>query len=398
MKLLYPDSLYDLDSISCSVFMYFQNDPFVETLHPTVSMFIGGCDPFKFSEFINEKNPIWKERYSTLFNMWFNSEQRIQNTTKLLEPLKNLGLLKSIWLIYNKDEKTLENIKELITRLGIDYSTLLNAINVEHASQELMAHVHFGQFSEIYGGAKEKQPTSYVLRNVDYRPLYEYCDSFFKKNSFEEALVNAYFLRLVSLQCLDNIMLSNEKLIPFLSQFEDRYGSAKKVTWSYQEQVDVVSWEIFRQLLSPYIDSLDYKKRISLTKEFITERSGEIEKLKIKCWKLAEDFKGEKDLENLTSNISHHISVYVENDIKELLKVDKKSFIELTDKIFSDKETWIGLGMFVYSVYTGSEIMTAGSAIATLSLLLAKSYKTLRDARKTINKSDYSLIYRIRNY
>lgn len=398
MRLLYPDSLYDLDTISCSVFMYFQEDPFAETLHPTVSMFIGGCDPFKYREFVIKKNPVWKNTYLSLFNVWFNSEGRLHNTTTLLEPIKKLGLLKSIWLIYSKSEETLAQVKELILKVGVDYKTLFNAINIDHASQELMAHIHFEKFLEIYGSPSEKPSNSYAPRNVDFRSLYEYCDSFFKRNSAEELLVNAYFLRLVSLQYFDKIMLSNEKLIPFLNRLQNNWGSSKEISWSYKEQVDVVAWEIFRQLLSPYIDNFDSKKRISLTEEFIIERKGEIEKLKFKCWKLAEDFKGEKNLENLSSNISHHISVYAENDIQELLKIDNKSFIELRDKIFSDEKTWIGLTAFIISIFTGGEIMTAGSAIITLSNIMAKSYKTYHETKKSIDKSDYSLIYRIKNY
>lgn len=398
MKLLYPDSLYDLDSISCSIFMYFQDDPFGCTLHPTVSMPLTDCNPTDFLEFINKKNPSWIKSYWMLYNNWIESSHKIHKTSTILKPIQDENLLKSVWLIYPKNEGVIEKTKELIAKLGFDYKTLLNFINIEHAFQELMAHIHFEMFLEIYGGPTDKSTTEFTPRNLDYTKLYNYCDNFFNKYSLEEALVNTYFLRLTSRQKLDNIMLSNERLIPFLSQINSNDKKSNEKTLEYNKQIDIVSWEIFRQLLSPYIDKMEQSKRIDLTTTFIKKRNEEIKKLQNKCWSLAEDFKGENSLDKLKSNITKHISVYVESEIKDLLQIDKKSFIELKDKIFSDEKTWIGISSFIISTFTGGELLTAGAAILTLSNLLAKTYKTHQETQEKIKQSDYSLIYRIRNY
>ena len=48
--------------------------------------------------------------------------------------------------------------------------------------------------------------------------------------------------------------------------------------------------------------------------------------------------------------------------------------------------------------FTGGGLLTAGSAILTLSNLIAKTYKTNQETQKKIKQSDYSLIYRIKNY
>lgn len=398
MKLLYPDSLYDIDSISCSTFMYFQDDPFGSTLLPTVSMPLTDCNPTKFLEFINEKNPTWIKNYWMLYNSWYASSQKLYKTTELLKPIQEKKLIKSIWLVYPKTERIIEKAKETILKTGIDYKTLINLINIEHAFQELMAHIHFEMFLELYGSPSENPTTSFTPRNIDYSLLYNYCDKFFNQYSIEEALVNTYFLRLISPQQINNIMLSNEKLIPILNQIDSKNENSKKSTYNYQEQIDVVTWEIFRQILSPYIDKFTPETRIGLTNDYINGRNGEIKKLKNKCWKLAEDFKGEQDSEKLSLNISKHISIHVESEIQELLQIDKKSLFDLKNKIFSDEKTWIGLSAFIISTFTGGELLTAGSAIVTLSNLLANGFKTQQETKKTINQSDYSLIYRIKNY
>jgi len=397
MKLLYPDSLYDLDSISCSIFMYFQNDKFGCTLHPTVSLGLTGFDPRKFLEYVNNKNPNWIKSYWTLFNAWTQSSEKIHKTSSLVQPLKKDKLIETVWLIYPKTEEILEKTKELISTFGIDYKSLLGLINIEHAFQELMSHIHFEIFLELYG-EPETKTLFFTPRKVDYSLLYNYCDKFFNKYTLEEALVNVYFLRLVSKQKIDNIMLSNENLIPILNKFESKENKSKKTELDYYEQIDIVAWEIFRQILSPYIDKITQKNRVKLTCEFIKKRDDEIKKLQIKCCKLAEDFKGETDIEKLTSNISKHISIHVESEIKDLLKIDKNSFMELKDAIFSDEKTWIGLSGFIYSAYNGNEIISAGSGIITMSNIIAKTYKVHQDKQKTIKQNDYSLIYRIKNH
>lgn len=397
MKLLYPDSLYDLDTISCATFMYFQEDKFGYTLHPTVSLGLSGFQPQKFLEYVNNKNPRWIKSYWVLFNAWTQSTERTHKTSSLIRPLVKEKLVNSVWLIYPKTEEVLEKTKELISTFGIDYKSLLSVINVEHAFQELMSHIHFEMFLELYGSPETK--FSFLTpRNVDYGLLYNYCDQFFNKYTLEEALVNVYFLRLTSRQQIDNIMLSNEKLIPILSQIESKDSKSEKIDLDYYEQIDVVAWEIFRQILSPYIDRNTQEKRVKITAEFIKKRNNEIKKLQNKCCKLAEDFKGEKNIEKLTLNIAKHISIHVESDIQDLLKVDKNSFLELKNAIFSDEKTWIGLSGFIYSAFNNNELFTVGSGIVTMSNFIAKTYKVQQDTQKTIKQNDYSLIYRLKNY
>ncbi|MBB6276558.1 hypothetical protein [Porphyromonas circumdentaria] len=397
-KLLYPDSLYDLDSISCTTFMYFQEEPFATTLHPTVSMGLTGFNPTLFLDYINKKNPSWIKNYWMMFNSWDKSEHKLHKTSNLLKPLRDLNISNSVWLVYSKNEGAIEKAKELISLIGIDYKTLLGYINIEQAFQELMAHIHFEKFVELYGVPPKNNPLSWVFepRKINYSELYRYCDSFFRQYTLEEALVNAYFTRLINMESFESIMLSNENLMPLLKYFNNNQEVTEDEI-NYYDQLDVISWEIFRQLLSPYIDEIEQEKRVKATLKIIRERNEEITRFRNKCWVLAEDFRGSKKIESLERDVAKHIKINAIPEIQELLKLDSKAFSTLMDRVFSDEKTWVGIATYIISVFSENEILTAGSAIYALSSLGSKSFSTLKDIQNTINQSDYSLIYRLKN-
>lgn len=394
-KLIYPDSLYDVNSISCASFLYFKKGQIGITLHPTVSMMLTGCDPFDFIKYVEEKNPDWKNSYYSIFNMWLDSQKRIKETSDLLKHMHELKLYKSIWLSYSKTEEAFKKAEVLIDSFGISYKDLLKVINIEHAAQELMAHLHFEKILEIYGEPKEKITTEFIKREVDYNHLYNYCDKFFAENSIEEALGKAYFFRMITLKDFDNFMLSNEKLIPLLSKLPKSDNEAN-TTPNDKDTNDVVCWELFRQLVSPYLDEKENGIRISTTIDFLQMRVGEIKNLKNKCLILAENFKADHNLTSLKDNVADYVAVHVEKDIQDLFALDRNAFKEIRDKIFSDEKTWFTLLTFITSIYTGGALITAGAGLAGLSNIIAKTYGVKANINKEIIKSDYALLYRIK--
>jgi len=396
-KLLYPDALYDLNSISCASFLYFKKGNIAVTLHPTVSMFLSGCDPSDFRLYVQNKNPSWQSGYFLLYNLWLESSKHIQQTGKFLEPLHKQKIYQSIWLAYAKTEEILDKAEEFISNLGMSYEELLKLINIEQAAQELMAHLHFEKILELYGTPSQSSKTEFIKREIDYKLLYNYCDNFFKKTTIQQALVRAYFFRLITVGGFNNFMLSNEKLIPLLNKLPKK-DKTIEVTQEIndEETLDVVSWEIFRQIVSPYLDEKEPKNRVEITSGFLQFKNTEIQRLKTKCWLLAENFKSGYDLTLLKSRISKHVAIHVEKDVQELLALDKNAFGEIRDKIFSDEKTWLSLLTFITSIFTGGELITAGAGLAALSNAAAKAYNVKSDINKTVKKSDYALLYRIK--
>lgn len=395
IKLLYPDSLYDLNAISCASFLYFEKGQIGITLHPTVSMMLTGCNPYDFIKYVEEKNPIWKENYYSIFNIWLGSQKRLNETSRLLKNMHELNIYKSILLAYPKTEDSLKKAEVIVNTIGLSYKELLKVINIEHAAQELMAHLHFEKILEIYGEPKEKITTEFIKRDVDYIHLYGYCNEFFKNNSIEEALVKSYFFRLIMVKDFDNFMLSNENLISLLGNLTQSEDAIVE-TPSDNDTKDVVCWELFRQLVSPYLDEKDEKIRISTTIDFLQMRNEEINRLKNKCLILAENFKNDLNLSSIKHIVSDYVAIHVEKDIQDLFALDKNAFKEIRDKLFSDEKTWFSLFTFITALYNGGALITAGAGLAGLSNIIAKTYETKTNINKTISKSDYALLYRIK--
>lgn len=397
VKLLFPDALYDLNSISCASFMYFEKGHIGITLHPTVFMFLSGCDPYDFYQYVQTKNPTWRNSYFFLYKLWLDSNKHLQQTGQFLEPLHKQKVYKSIWLAYAKTEEILLKAEEFISTLGMSYEELFNLINIEQAAQELMAHLHFEKILELYGTPSEKSSKEFIKREVNYQLLYNYCDNFFKTTTIKQALVKAYFFRLLNVSDFNNFMLSNERLIPLLNKLPQKIKEKKPNQEIKPEYtLDVVSWEVFRQIVSPYLDEKEPGTRINITTDFLHTKSDEIRRLKTKCWLLAENFKSDYDLPTLKNNVAKHVALYVEKDVQDLLALDKNAFSEIRDKIFSDEKTWLALLTFITSIFTGGELITAGAGLATLSNVAAKAYSTKSNINKTVKKIDYALLYRIK--
>jgi hypothetical protein len=57
VKLLLPDACWKKDLVSGALFLYFHDDPIGFTLHPSVSTFLTGVDPFGFFRLVEERQP-----------------------------------------------------------------------------------------------------------------------------------------------------------------------------------------------------------------------------------------------------------------------------------------------------------------------------------------------------
>jgi len=283
----------------------------------------------------------------------------------------------------------------------------MDIIDLPLAAQELIAHILFEKFLEIYqnrlgkplGDSAQTINLTYEetrAKNIDYRDLLRYCDKLFNNNSVEELLVRSYFFRIKTLKHFPDILLSNERLLKFLNRLPVQYV-AKDEPQSYYDRIDVIGWEIFRQLTSKYIDNISPGKRAQFVIKLRTNNNEEVLNLKNKCLKLAEQYKGETNFETLPKNISQHVKINTEKEIKELLALDNKQFEEVINAIFSDEKTWIALGAFFVSLFSGAGLLTGGSALAAAANITAKSFKIAAENDKKIQSSEYSLIYRMHN-
>jgi len=407
MKLLFPEPLFDLNHFSLSTFLYFQEEKITLTLHPTVSLLSTGCDPYRFAKLVEELNPKWKNEFLAIFQLWHNSNQMLFQTSELIKPLRE-EYYQTLWLVYSRNEAALQENDDLIKSTNLSHKELLDIIDVRLASQELIAHLLFEKFLEFYENKlppredlisqmRNKSFEESRARNIDYKELFTYCDTLFQKDNIKELLIKSYFYRIKALKDFPDILLSNERLIKFLDKIPVEFSSRKEDN-EYYKNIDVIGWEIFRQLTSGYISKISPEQQAQFILQLRKINNSEVLNLKNKCLKLAEDFKGEANLNVLVKNISQHVRINTEKEITELLNIDKNKSKNIINEIFSDEKTWIALGAFVISIYTGETLLTNGAALTAMGNVAAKSFKVASESKKKIKSSDYSLIYRLKNY
>jgi hypothetical protein len=88
----------------------------------------------------------------------------------------------------------------------------------------------------------------------------------------------------------------------------------------------------------------------------------------------------------------------VQAEVQAVFDLDKKALKDLLTCVFSDEKTWLGISAFACSLLNGGATLTAGSAIAALSLFGSKAFKAAADRREKLNASDFRLLYRLRAF
>lgn len=404
MKLLFPDACWSPNMISGALFLYFHDEELTFTLHPSVSTHLTGADPFDFFKFVEGVKPNWQPKFSKFIENWQTYRSNLHATSQILEPLRGTGF-KTVLMAYPKDATAWERSEDLIASSELSYAEITNIIDPFSASDELFAHILFEKFLELYEGHRTAEELTEIGKRaavegvqergqVDWRELYEYCDALFRPVELDELLTTAYLFRLPFLQALPSVLLTNSKLIDFLASLPVD-AKRKDDLGASEVELDVVAWEFFRQLVSPVLDPLD-KDAVDKMLRIIQNHPDEIGALKRRCFSLAQELGAEADLEVLQGRISQHIRGNVEGEVQAVLSLDKKAVTDLLDKVFSDKQTWIGIATFLSSLATGGSVITAGAAIYALSTVGSKAVRVAFDRRQRLQMNDYALLYRMK--
>jgi hypothetical protein len=405
MKLLFPDACWSKEIISGALFRYFHDQKLGFTLHPSVSTYLTGIDPFDFIRYVENKKPEWQHSFSEFVHIWTIYRSSLQQTSDLLMPLRGTGF-KIIWMSYPRGSGAWESAEELLAASELEVNEITKLIDPFSAADELFSHIFFERYLELYEGhrtrdeifalAGERARSKGVSKptQVNWAALYQYCEYVFKSDPLEKILTTAYMFRLPILRAQPTVLLSNPNLVSFLSSLPFDTNRARERE-SSDIDFDVIAWEFFRQLVSPRLDPID-KDCIEKIVQVIKRSSGEIDALKRRCLKLAEDLGSEKNLDRLQRQISHHIRVNVEREVQAVLALDKRTVRDFLDSVFSDEKTWIGIATFLYSLVQGGPVLTAGAAIYALSSIGSKALKAAAERRQKLKINDYALLYRMR--
>jgi hypothetical protein len=336
MKLVFPDACWNRSLISGALFLYFHDEKVSLTLHPSVSTFLTGIDPFDFVRLVGMRNPDWSPRFFAFFDHWKVFQANLRATLTLLEPLRGLAT-KSIWLSYGRGAKAWASAEDLLASSSLALEEIVALIDPFSASDELFAHIFFERYLELYEGHKTPEQLRALGQesaegipkpvDVDWGALYAYCSERFQSAEIGTILATAYMFRLPILRASSSVILSNPNLVKFLASLPLEPKRPENTAGRSGIDSDVIAWEFFRQLISPHVDPLDESK-VRKVVELIERRAKEIDALKSRCLALAKDLGNESDLELLQARIRQHIRASVETEVQAVLSLDKAAIRE----------------------------------------------------------------------
>lgn len=389
--------------VSGAAFLYFADEQIVFTLHPSVSTFLTGIDPFEFFQFVDQRQPPWAKSFFGFIGCWKAYRASLNQTNALLEPLRGTAF-RTVWLSYPRGADAWESATDLLSSSSLSANELLGLIDRFSAADELFSHLFFEKYLELYfptrtpeeflrmGADALRLPSRPGTTRVDWSALYRYCDQTFGTRELGQLLTTAYMFRMPLLRPLDSILLSNERLITLLASLPvEARGPA---IGEDRDPLDPIAWEFFRQLVSPILDPLD-KGRIRKLQKLRT-RGEEIQRLKNRCLILAQELGAESRLEVVKIKIRDHIRSHVASEVQAVLEIDSRALSELMSLVFSDEKVWAGISLALFSLVNGGPSLTAASAIVALSSFGSKAFKSAASKREKLKASDYALIYRMK--
>ncbi len=367
---LLPDPLVSVNLVSGAAFLYF-SWPIMVTTPP----FIVEPDSLQMMRLMDERKPDWGKKLAGILALHASLLSAFEEVQKTLQPLARA--LMFVWPVYPATQADLEATAELLTNTTSGDAQAV-AAPIDCACGELARHIFLEQ---------------YLAFDRDLPRLYEYCEGLLQRDRLERALQSAYVMRVRAMsadQGLREVLLTNNTLLPLL----DALPIEPSVMPDTATLQDVVAWEYFRQLLSPFLDPLDSRKA-ELVADMAAHRSDEVTRLRARCARLASETWADGDSENRAEIVARHIRSEVAPDLQELVQLDSRNFADYIASVFSDEKVWLAFAATGAAMAAGHAAAAQGAALAGLATAGAKAVGALRDKGRLLRQSDYALIYRV---
>lgn len=369
----FPDPLTDLSDISGATFLYFTDRLVIgapASLIPDVAERASASLDYFF-----DKSPAWIQDFENVLALKSIQSKATASVLEELRPIKDS--FQCVYFSYPADTETMALSMDGIESSFSDAGAAFSSIDPRTGASDLVRHIYL-EMGTVLDWNTEK--------------LYNYCDELFTEHSIEKLLASAYLLRLNALASVrvTSLLLVNPKAAAFLAapQIQEQPQISLR---GYQ---DVAAWELFRRLISPYLDPLtDSKIRTIAT--IRQRRLEELEALKRRCRVVAEDLVTRLGAPPDEDALVRTVRDRLLPEAEAILKLDRQSLTTFRDELLSDKATWAGLATFLSGLLAGSPILTGGATVAALSSVGAAAYKANRETKLELDASDLALIYHI---
>lgn len=369
--IIFPDPISSLMQISGATLLYF-DDPLLMGAPAAVIPPVAE-QSFRLMNLIEERNPPWAAA------MYFVLEQAREQSVGAISVLDRLAgvrdaALRSVYFAYPAGDEPFSAAREAAAQLGERLPGAPGYMTPATAASDLRRHIFLEAFLE---------------KGSDTSALYEYCENLFANAPLEHLLLSAYLLRITALghvTSASGVLLTNPRTAELLAAAvpEGPEATPTQVT-------DVVSWEIFRQIISPRIDPLT-DGRIALIGTIRSGRDTERAALVDRCRDIASKLVDQRGTMN-ADELRRYVQTRVEPEIAALLRLDSKALRTVIDELFSDKATWAALAGLIAGLASGTPLLSATGAVAALSSIGAAAYKARVKTKSTIEASDLRLLY-----
>jgi hypothetical protein len=403
--MIWPDPLWSADTLSGALFLYF-DQPLVAPVRASASIALCGAGPGKLVELVARRSPSWETSFRSMYGLYAAGAKSAAQAADILKPLMGKQLLTAV-LAYPHTTEWMDRARTLLDSTGMSTSEILSTVHPFSAADSLAKHVLYEKYLELihpatdgftFGKERASRLDSYdpipIDFDIDPLPLYNYCETLFSATAIEDLLAQAFALRLLFLkECgtFGGIFLSQTGVLDLLK----RLPLDQNKIHAGPVDEDVISWEIFRQLLSPVLDPLT-KESVDLLLKFKSDRPDEVRRLKTKCMSLSTKMADTPTLETVQSEIQRFIEIEVRDDLSALLQIDKRTVEELLVTILSDKKAWASTAALIASSVADQDLLKAGSAIAAMVTLGAEAVRAAATRRKDLKASPYTLIYNMK--
>lgn len=312
-------------------------------------------------------------------------EKKNIESQQLLEKLSPLDYkLSKVIHSYPGTDKSFEHWNEKIKNVKF-FNLIKRAFHDENivfsACVEFIWRLHEAYLEK---NENEKEALDYFLIRLPEKEPDDYLlvESFINRFSiFQEAGGNKE----------QNPAISNADIFNLCSAF----GEESSIQIVNEKYVDPLAFNFFDMILSSYLPTLIGDDNYILTEIERNEKEALLA-LKNKCITKAKSVIFETPRQEQINHFIEKSISEMKNEISTLLKIDRKSWTTIYQKLTEDASMWaITAGAVAAAIAIDSTLLTATAGVTALSKFTAATLKESRHRKKELKASDYRVVYHI---
>lgn len=153
---------------------------------------------------------------------------------------------------------------------------------------------------------------------------------------------------------------------------------------------DAVGYEIFRRLLSKYLDPLE-GENATRAAVLLATKADEIEAMRRQCLRLAEKLPG-VPLNRLQAEVAAYVELHVADELAAVLEMTERGAQDYLASVLSDRVVWTSMLAAIAGAADGNSGFTVAGGIGVAATLIAKGIGAKHKANTNMRDSPYRII------